>query len=175
MNIESDQWSQDQQDERLADVASKSKKSKISRTQTKKEKDQFDAPDAIYPASKYVEDTPQKHSDMVMITDKGGRKKSQTNTQMKTMDTMNRNSTVKDNQFYLEISPARKFDNKFNSNMKETLQSTLLDKEFKQLHLTNDKKINQMRSEAAESLNMNAYSSKRGQRVQQMSMSKISI
>jgi hypothetical protein len=94
---------------------------------------------------------------------------------MKTMDTMNRNSTVKDNQFYLEISPARKFDNKFNSNMKETLQSTLLDKEFKQLHLTNDKKINQMRSDAAESLNMNAYSSKRGQRIQQMSISKVSI
>lgn len=112
---------------------------------------------------------------MQLITDKGGRKKSQTNTQMKTMDTMNRNSTVKDNQFYLEISPARKFDNKFNSNMKETLQSTLLDKEFKQLHLTNDKKINQMRSDAAESLNMNAYSSKRGQRIQQMSISKVSI
>jgi hypothetical protein len=68
---------------------------------------------------------------MVMITDKGGRKKSQNNTQMKTMDTLNRNSTVKDNQFYLELSPATKFDNKFNSNMKETLQPTLLEKEFK--------------------------------------------
>lgn len=37
------------------------------------------------------------------------------------MDTFNRNSNIKGNQFNLEISPASKFDNKFSSNMKETL------------------------------------------------------
>ena len=48
------------------------------------------------------------------------RKKSQANTQLKTMDT-NRTSNMKGNQFNLEISPASRFDNKFNSNLKETL------------------------------------------------------
>jgi len=57
------------------------------------------------------------------------RKKSQSNTMMKTMDTHNRNSNVKGNQFNLEISPASKFDNKFNSNLKESVP--LLDKEVR--------------------------------------------
>lgn len=40
---------------------------------------------------------------------------------------MNRNSNIKGNQFDLEISPASKFDPKFNSSMKENIEYKLID------------------------------------------------
>jgi hypothetical protein len=173
-NADSVEWSGkhklEAQGSQMLVMNSRIKKSKISRTQTKKCKDQFDAPDAIFPSKDFNdEETPQKHSDFLLMNEKG-RKKSQHNTQLNTMDTMNRNSYIKNNQFNLEISPASKFDAKFNSSMKENLQHNLFDKEPKQIHFTNDKKMHQIRSDHADSVGINGFSHKRGH-----SVSKISI
>ena len=175
----------DQQDETsqknvVNHATAKSKKSKISRTQTKKERDVFDAPDSILPNKDFDNQiTPQKDSRFVLVTnEKEGTKKSQggLHTQLKTMDTLNRNSTMKGGQFNIEISPTRKFENKFNSNMKETLNNNLFDQEVKQqLHFTNHKDMNLMRSEQADSTQVNAQSKRGPNRGTQMSISKISV